>query len=87
MSFLVTASAKRNEILGFVPAALRHRQDVVDFHVPIVNGNSHSVPVDISVELSAVLTGEVVPIQNAERIRIPSTVPHRQVVELSTALV
>lgn len=85
MSFLVAVAAQRNEVLCLVPAAQRHRQNVVYFHVPIVNGYRHAVPVDKGMELSAVLTGEVVPVQNAERIGVAPTVPHRQVVELGAA--
>ena len=87
MSFLVAVAAQRNEVLRLVPTALRHRQYVVYFHIPIVNGYRHAVSVDKGMDLSAVLTGEVVPIQNAERIGVAPTVPHRQVVELCAALV
>ena len=87
MSFFVAFFTKRHKVLRLVTAPLGDGYDMMDFELPVVNRNGHTILVNHRMKRTAVLTGELVSVKYPKRISVSPSIPYRCVLKLAPAIV
>nr|DAV88187.1 MAG TPA: hypothetical protein [Caudoviricetes sp.] len=84
---LMTLFAKCYKVFRLITATNTNRGDMVNFKLPVINRDRHTVLIDIGVKLAAILTSEIVPVFHPQRIWVTTTIPHSHVCKLLSAFV